>query len=597
MSTPETPTHTPELDERSYYDRDLLREQMTTLRKEAAQRAKLEKAIETKFHEESAQLNVNTEEKIQAIKDRCTTQIVSLNADFEKDKRRLEGQVQAQQATLDKQKKGREEQILREWEEVEKEKTDDLEFEALSAGESLKQQKEDAERKTSRLIESLAQTIEQLDNDLKKFQDKLVQWNVATASSLLPTTQENTPDGEFTGDSVHVEPTGPSLPEGKELIEYLKTLIEELKNDAKAMRALPSVRWAFSDGVTASIIITPCILAGLLAAAVAVPLTMSESDLPITIIAVITGLVTLLGGLSGGFFWQSGKKKMARAELETRVKEFSEKRQLLTLCHTSCLDVIAEKLERDKHKLDKRYERDMEKKHGGHAAGSASAGSKKEVAVATLQEKYEAGCNVIKDKRARGLAVLDETYPPKIKAIEAKGREKIDAIKADCEEKQKQFAGAKDKRWQEMTDRWRSTREQTDRIFSAANVIDSQSFPAWEVLSDGSAQLPETTPPGIRFGHLDLSMKSIDGGLSQHASLNSFGPSEWQQPAFIPCPDQAALLIKSTPEEKEAASSLLQAVMLRIASGLPPGQSRFTIIDPLGLGKQFAGFMHLADHD
>ena len=148
-----------------------------------------------------------------------------------------------------------------------------------------------------------------------------------------------------------------------------------------------------------------------------------------------------------------------------------------------------------------------------------------------------------------------------------------------------------------MTDRWRSTREQTDRIFSAANVIDSQSFPAWEVLSDGSAQLPETTPPGIRFGHLDLSMKSIDGGLSQHASLNSFGPSEWQQPAFIPCPDQAALLIKSTPEEKEAASSLLQAVMLRIASGLPPGQSRFTIIDPLGLGKQFAGFMHLADHD
>ena len=597
MSTPETPTHTPELDERSYYDRDLLREQMTTLRKEAAQRAKLEKAIETKFHEESAQLNVNTEEKIQAIKDRCTTQIVSLNADFEKDKRRLEGQVQAQQATLDKQKKEREKQILREWEVVEKEKTDDLEFEALSAGESLKQQKEDAERKTSRLIESLAQTIEQLDNDLKKFQDKLVQWNVATASSLLPTAQENTPDGEFTGDSVHVEPTGSSLPEGKELIEYLKTLIEELKNDAKAMRALPSVRWAFSDGVTASIIITPCILAGLLAAAVAVPLTMSESDLPITIIAVITGLVTLLGGLSGGFFWQSGKKKMARTELETRVKEFSEKRQLLTLCHTGCLDVIAEKLERDKHKLDKRHERDMEKKHGGHAAGSASAGSKKEVAVATLQEKYEAGCNVIKDKRARGLAVLDETYPPKIKAIEAKGREKIDAIKADCEEKQKQFAGAKDKRWQEMTDRWRSTREQTDRIFSAANVIDSQSFPAWEVLSDGSAQLPETTPPGIRFGHLDLSMKSIDGGLSQHASLNSFGPSEWQQPAFIPCPDQAALLIKSTPEEKEAASSLLQAVMLRIASGLPPGQSRFTIIDPLGLGKQFAGFMHLADHD
>ena len=505
--------------------------------------------------------------------------------------------MQAQQATLDKQKKEREEQILREWEEVEKEKTDDLEFEALSAGESLNQQKEDAERKTSRLIESLDQTIEQLDNDLKKFQDKLVQWNVATASSLLPTAQENTSDGASTGDSVQVEPTGPSLPEGKELIEYLKTLIEELKNDAKAMRALPSVRWAFSDGVTASIIITPCILAGLLAAAVAVPLTMSESDLPITIIAVITGLVTLLGGLSGGFFWQSGKKKMARTELETRVKEFSEKRQLLTLCHTGCLDVIAEKLERDKHKLDKRHERDMESKYGGHAAGSAFAVSKKEVAIAALQEKYEAGCNAIEEKRSRGLTALNETYPPKLRAVEAKGRKKIDAIKADCEGKLQQLADTKDKQWQELATSWQSAREQTEQVFVAANTIDSQAFPDWGKLSDGSAPLPEITPPGIRFGHLDLSMESIEGGVSQHNSLNGFGPPRWRQPAFIPCPEQAALLIKSPQEEKEVASSLLQAVMLRIASGLPPGQSRFTIIDPLGLGKQFAGFMHLADHD
>ena len=63
MPTPDTQKHTPELDEQSCYDRDLLREQMTTLRKKAAQRAKLEKVIETKFHEESAKLNVNTEEK------------------------------------------------------------------------------------------------------------------------------------------------------------------------------------------------------------------------------------------------------------------------------------------------------------------------------------------------------------------------------------------------------------------------------------------------------------------------------------------------------------------------------------------------------
>ena len=212
MPTPDTQKHAAESNDQSCYDRDLLRQQITTLRKEAAQRAKLEEEIAAKFQEETNHLNGDTEKKIQAIKDRCTTQIVSLNADFEKDKRRLEGQVEAQQATLDKQKKDREGQIVREWEEVEKEKTDDLEFEALSAGESLKQQKEDTERKASSLVESLAQTIEQLDKDLKLLQDKLVTWKVTTASSLLPTDQEDSPDVESTEDSIHRDSSSPSLP-------------------------------------------------------------------------------------------------------------------------------------------------------------------------------------------------------------------------------------------------------------------------------------------------------------------------------------------------------------------------------------------------
>ena len=37
--------------------------------------------------------------------------------------------------------------------------------------------------------------------------------------------------------------------------------------------------------------------------------------------------------------------------------------------------------------------------------------------------------------------------------------------------------------------------------------------------------------------------------------------------------------------------------MLRYLTSLPPGKVRFTIIDPMGLGENFAGFMHLADYD
>ena len=42
---------------------------------------------------------------------------------------------------------------------------------------------------------------------------------------------------------------------------------------------------------------------------------------------------------------------------------------------------------------------------------------------------------------------------------------------------------------------------------------------------------------------------------------------------------------------------VLQSEMLRLLATVPPGKVRFTIIDPVGLGENFAGFMHLADFD
>jgi hypothetical protein len=56
-------------------------------------------------------------------------------------------------------------------------------------------------------------------------------------------------------------------------------------------------------------------------------------------------------------------------------------------------------------------------------------------------------------------------------------------------------------------------------------------------------------------------------------------------------------LIETPPEGRSAALAVLQASMLRLLTSLPPGQVRFTIIDPLGIGRNFGAFMHLADFD
>ena len=57
-----------------------------------------------------------------------------------------------------------------------------------------------------------------------------------------------------------------------------------------------------------------------------------------------------------------------------------------------------------------------------------------------------------------------------------------------------------------------------------------------------------------------------------------------------------SLVVRHGGDGRRAAVDLLRAVMARLLTTIPPGKARFTIVDPVGLGQNFAGFMHLADH-
>src|SRR5205823_6898759 len=74
-------------------------------------------------------------------------------------------------------------------------------------------------------------------------------------------------------------------------------------------------------------------------------------------------------------------------------------------------------------------------------------------------------------------------------------------------------------------------------------------------------------------------------------------PVRMKVPAFLPFPDRCSLLLKAKGDGRPRAVAALQAIMLRLLTAVPPGKLRFTIIDPVGLGENFAAFMHLADYD
>ena len=106
---------------------------------------------------------------------------------------------------------------------------------------------------------------------------------------------------------------------------------------------------------------------------------------------------------------------------------------------------------------------------------------------------------------------------------------------------------------------------------------------------------PREFPPTVTFGKLDVNLKQISAGIPRDD--NDQLPDHFDVPAMLAYPRQGSLIIETDPEGREDGLRALQSAMTRLLTSLPSGRARFTIIDPVGLGQSFAGFMHLADHD
>jgi len=66
-------------------------------------------------------------------------------------------------------------------------------------------------------------------------------------------------------------------------------------------------------------------------------------------------------------------------------------------------------------------------------------------------------------------------------------------------------------------------------------------------------------------------------------------------PALLPIIGSRNVIVKAGGDAKQIATEAIQSLMLRLLATLPPGKARFVLVDPVGLGSNMAGFMHLED--
>jgi ABC-type multidrug transport system fused ATPase/permease subunit len=143
-----------------------------------------------------------------------------------------------------------------------------------------------------------------------------------------------------------------------------------------------------------------------------------------------------------------------------------------------------------------------------------------------------------------------------------------------------------------LSAKWSEGLEAVQRLLSAGSGIDPQfidwNSPAWQQWKS-----PTSFSGQIRFGEMKVDLAQLTTVVPQELKL----PAAFPVPALLSFPTQASVLVEADHAGRLQMIEAAQMLMARLLTQMPAGRIKFTLIDPVGLGQSFAGFMHLADHD
>ena len=282
----------------------------------------------------------------------------------------------------------------------------------------------------------------------------------------------------------------------------------------------------------------------------------------------------LLQGVADARFCQQQWQKFARTDLSRSEHEFNSR-------HGGIVERREKSLEQFTATRDQRL-RDLDKRR---------------------DEAVQAAAN----ERDAALQAASERHGQELLAAEAAHRSETTALRTKYERdggvltrNQQQASAERLSRRQELALRSESVWNETTAWFAgetrSLEEDDRRQFPSWDDLARPDWPPAESIPEGIRIGEYRVEPRQIAGpaAADDQKIANEAG---WLLPAVLPFPASPALVIQAAGEGKRQAIDVLQAAVLRLLVQLPPGDVRLTIIDPVGLGENFAAFMHLADYD
>lgn len=125
----------------------------------------------------------------------------------------------------------------------------------------------------------------------------------------------------------------------------------------------------------------------------------------------------------------------------------------------------------------------------------------------------------------------------------------------------------------------------------------SRASPSWHDRLTGSWNSPTPGETASHLGTLTFDIAAMLAGLAIEQGPTDRLPDSVTLPVMLDMAERPSLLVEAGAGSRDAGLEIVQMVLLRILTSIPAGRAKFTIIDPIGRGRSFAGLMRLTDHD
>ncbi len=306
---------------------------------------------------------------------------------------------------------------------------------------------------------------------------------------------------------------------------------------------------------------------------------------------VTMGLVIALVILGGRALWQRAKRQVRR-EFTAFQDALTAARRALDQQH----ELTLQDLEQQSRTSIEQTETELRKVREAREATKTRIAKQCGTSLQEVDQRRREALDRLKQQRDKAADETEREYREHLSALEQRHRQELAQVQARYDQ---DMAACEDEHRtsrQKLEERWDKGLACVRAMLQDTADINMRTVAGWDHLLIESWTPPQSSPSAIRFGAFALDLRSLADTMRARLGASPKPAGPMLLPALLEFPRRCSMLLESPREGRQQALETLRAVMMRLFTSLPPGRVRFTILDPVGLGESFAGFMHAGDY-